>query len=258
MSSGPNIDGLLCGWFGGDSLSLCGCPPNFTLAANLFFGGNPPYQVDDFLAFYPKFATQPQGIVSAVPNATTPGAGYAVNDVLTVVQTDASGGQIKVTAVTGGVPTTYAVIVAPGTGYLVAQKLATTGGSGTGALVDITGITTASGFTPQPVIQLFINLASASLQQARWKDSWLYAMHLFVAHYCTLWLSSEGNPVSTAGQAAVSGLGKGIAVSKAAGDVSVGYEPMVDMEWTALNLTVYGQQLVQMAKIVGMGAMYIG
>src|SRR6185312_11676962 len=110
---------------------------------------------------------------------------------------------------------------------------------------------------PTAVIQTYINLATASLQSARWFDSWLLGMHLFVAHYCTLYLDSEGNPGSTPGQVAISGMGKGILISKSAGDVSGSYETVIDKDWGAWNLTKYGQQLVQMAKIIGSGPMYV-
>lgn len=252
----PSLEALLNEWWGGSGAGCFSPFANASVATNLVFGTNPPFQVSDFLSFYPKFGKQPQAIVTAIPNALTPGAAYLQGDVLNVAQPDASGGQLTIASVTGnGVPATYTVTT-PGTGYVVGTGLQTTGGLGLDALVDITAVSTLTGVTPQAVIQLFINLASASLQQARWGASWLLGMNLFVAHYVTLWLNSEGNPTSTAGQAAISGMGKGIAVQKSAGDVSVGYQPQVDESFTSWNLTSYGQQLVTMAKIIGMGPMY--
>lgn len=249
----PSIENLLSEWWGG------GVDCSFFIGAsvsNLAFGGNPLYQIDDFLAFYPKFGTYIESITAAQPNSGTPGAGYAVNDQLTVVQPDAQNGILTVAAVTSGVPTALTVSNG-GSGYSVAKGLATTGGTGTGALVDILAISAFFGKLPQVVLQTYINLANASLQKAKWQDSWLLGMHLFVAHYATLYLSSEGNPGSSAGQIAVSGLGKGIAVSKAAGDVSVSYQPVIDEDWGAWNLTSYGQQLVTIARIIGIGPMYV-
>ena len=54
----PNFNGLLdniwgSGQAGGCSVSLFGA------ATNLVFGQNPPYYLDDFLAFSPKFFGQP-------------------------------------------------------------------------------------------------------------------------------------------------------------------------------------------------------
>jgi hypothetical protein len=69
------------------------------------------------------------------------GTGYAVNDIVTVVQGGGSLGQVKITAVTGGVPTAVAVVSgSQGTGYSLGTALATTGGTGTGLEVDITAI----------------------------------------------------------------------------------------------------------------------
>lgn len=255
--STPNISGLLCGWFGGDSLSFGCVPPNLTVAANLFFGGNPIYQTSDFLAFYPKFGVYAQALQAVLPNTGT-GTGYVVNDVLNVQQLGATGGQVKVTAVdVNGAPTAY-VVVAGGTGYQFVNAVATTGGTGAGAQVDITQLVPAANMAiPLPVIQVFINLGTASLQQARWQDSWTYALNLFVAHYCTLYLSTESGPNSTPSQVAVSGTGKGILITKSAGDVSGGYQTVIDENYTSWNLTAYGQQLATLAKVIGMGPMYI-
>lgn len=265
MSAPPSIDALLAEWWGGggpgDGTSNP-VDPWFTFnpatAANLFFGGNPVYQLSDFLAFYPKFGTYAQAVSNVAPNATTPGINYLANDVLTLTQPDASGSTVTVIAINGsGSPTSYQV-TAQGSGYSVATGLPTTGGSGTGALVDITQLVPYSGLVPQIVIQTYLNLALACLQSARWGEQWKLAVGLFIAHYVTLYLDSDGSPVTTPGQAAVTGLAKGIAVSKAAGDVSVGYETLKDLEsWAAWGLTKYGQQLATMAKIVGMGPMYI-
>lgn len=70
------------------------------------------------------------------------GTGYVVNDVLTVVQSGASGGMFTVTAVgSGGVITAVSPTpTSPGTGYSVANNLSTTGGTGTGAEIDITAV----------------------------------------------------------------------------------------------------------------------
>lgn len=67
------------------------------------------------------------------------GTGYAVNDVLTVVQSGASGGTVTVTSIgTGGAITGLSQpATAPGTGYSVASGLSTTGGTGSGATVNI-------------------------------------------------------------------------------------------------------------------------
>jgi hypothetical protein len=317
-------------------------------AANLTVGGNPLYQISDFLAVYPKFGSQPQSLVTVQPDAVTPGSGYAVNDQLTVLQTDASGGVIVVaTAGAGGVPLTYtigtpgtgyqvtgltnaigSIIVTPGhgglgyivgnllainqpngsggvaqvtsvsgsgavtgieiasngagTGYAVGGDIPCSGGNGVGLLVNITSIIpyvgsptqggTGGGATvdvlaisapnivciPPAVLQMYINLATACLQSARWFEYWPIAMAWFVAHFATLYLRSEGNVGSTAGQIAASGLTRGIMVTKSAGNVSAMIEvPKGLEEFAAWTSTEYGVLLATAAKAIGIGGMYI-
>lgn len=261
MSAGPDVISILNSWWGGGYNCSTYDLASIAAASNLVFGGNPLYQMSDFLAFYPKFGMQPQSLMSVVPDATTPGAGYVANDVLALIQPDASGGTVIVLTVgVGGVPTAYG-IVTPGTGYSVYSAppgSMTTGGTGSGALVDVINITAANLVTiPPAVLQAYINLASAQLSQYRWGAIWPIAMAWFVAHYATLYLRSEGNYGSTAGQIASSGLTKGILVSKSAGNVSATIEVPGGLEdWGAWQETEYGIQLITQAKVIGMGMIY--
>lgn len=81
-------------------------------------------------------------------HAGATGTGYYVNDVVTVTQSGASGGQAQITALTGGNSVTTVALVPghAGTNYNTTTGIGTTGGSGTGLLVDVTagGIDTAS------------------------------------------------------------------------------------------------------------------
>lgn len=260
MSAPPSIDALLAEWWGApvDPLFCF----NAGLASNLVFGGNPVYQVSDFLAVYPKFGSLLQAIASYAVVAG--GTGYAANDTFVPVQPDASGASFRVLTVNGsGVILTSALVLA-GNGFSVndpTKPLATTtSGAGTGATLNILAIAAGATIIPPAIIQLYINLASASLQKARWLDTWLLGMHLYVAHFCTMYLTSEGNSGSSAASVAQSGLAKGILVSKAAGDVSGSYETILgDMSeiWGTFALTTYGQQLVTFARTIGMGPMYV-
>jgi hypothetical protein len=247
---------LLANWWGGTWENYVFLA-EISSASNIFIGGNPPYQISDFLCIYPKFGKDPQNISTVSIGAG--GQNYLVNDILVPVQQDSSGAQLKVISVDGGGAVTDLSVVATGVGYSVATGLATTGGAGTGALVNITAISQfQSAGVPQVVLQMYINLASAALQKARWQDSWLLGMALFVAHYATLYLRSEGNAGSTPQQIASSGLALGLTVSKAAGDVSQTQEYLTGWEdWGSWGLTLYGQQLITLAKIIGMGPMYI-
>lgn len=335
-----NQCGLLAEWWGGNGRDY-GWFIVPTNAANVIYGPNPPYQVSDFLAFYPKFGSGVQGLVQLqvtagiselVPDPTAPGQGYLVNDQLTIMQQGAAGGMAIVTAIDENGAIAGLALQQSGLGYAVAMSVPVVGGSGTGALVNITevdalggegyevgdqvtvlqlgasggiitvdavdsdgavtalevsipgngyslapGVPTVGGsgsglqvgilqispfntLVPPIVIQTFINLATNALMSARWLNQWLFGMHLFVAHYCTLWLQSEGDPGSTAGQVAQSGLMTGVTISKNAGDVSISKQQIVEdhlSQFSAWLLTTYGQQLAQIASAVGSGAMYI-
>lgn len=258
MSSGPDVETLLTVWWAE------GCQNNtfpfaISNAANLTFGPNPPYQTSDFLAVYPQFGSDPQALSGYT--IASGGAGYAVNDTIVPVQSDASGASVKVTAVDVNGAITATQLLLGGTGYSVATALpTTTSGAGTGATVNITSIAPGNFLVPQAVLQMYVNLASASLNYNRWLDQWLIGMSLFIAHFATLYLWSlptQTNP--SAAQVAQAGIAKGILVSKAVGDVSGSYQLIIgDMEsWGAFNLTIFGQQLITMAKIIGIGPMYI-
>ena len=311
-----------------------------TNAANIIFGANPLYQISDFLAIYPKFGTDNQGILVAAisagigaaviePSASglgyevgdqlqvnqsgansgllgvtsvglngaitglsiveggtgysvapgvmvtgghgsgalvnitaiTPlgGAGYQVNDVVTVIGQDASGGTLTVTAVNGSGAITALSVKTAGTGYQVQAGLLTSGGNGSGLQVSVTQINAFNLIMPQAVLQMYINLASACLSIARWLDFWPMAMALFVAHYATLYLESEGNAGSSAAAIAISGLERGLEVSQSAGDTSIGTQFLTDQlpGFGAWLRTTYGTQLATIAQSIGFGPMYI-
>lgn len=258
----PCLDSVLAQWWEGGVQSY-GFAAGITQAANLVFGANPPFQLSDFLAIYPKFGTGTQSILTAA--IRNGGAGYSVGDKLTVVSPN--GGKGGVLFVTGTTPpgaiTTFDTIPSggTGTGYNPGNNFDTITDSilGTGATVDVLTITPFTGLVlPLIVLQLYLNLANASLIQPRWLDYWQLAMSLFVAHMATLYLISEGAPGTTPQQIAASGLAKGLNVSAAAGDVSKSVKYLEGWEdWGEWNLTIYGQQLMTYAAVIGMGPMYI-
>jgi hypothetical protein len=80
------------------------------------------------------------GAISTTPTVDAPGTGYAVGDVLTIVQDGSSKtAQVKVTQVSGG-QVTQVVLQQNGTGYFTATGVPTTGGSGTGCTLNIPGM----------------------------------------------------------------------------------------------------------------------
>jgi hypothetical protein len=111
---------------------------------------------------------------------------------------------------------------------------------------------------PDGVLTAYIAFANACLVQARYQDAWAIVMGLFVAHFLTLYLQSDGNPASTAMQAAQQGLAKAIQIAKSVGDVSVSYQAVEGLDgWASWTLTSYGQQFASIAKVIGSGSMYI-
>lgn len=105
-------------------------------------------------------------------------------------------------------------------------------------------------------VQLLINQANVMILQSVWGESWRYAMGLCVAHFITL----NASPNPQAG-AAANGMARGRQSSKSVGDVSVSYDyggtDAALREWGAFNLTTYGQQLATLARLIGLGGMYI-
>lgn len=220
------------------------------------------------------------GGIEAFELGSSGGGGYTVGDVLTPVQDGSFGAELIVSAVDGSGAVT-AFESEPddqGIGYSTATDLPTTGGTGTGALVSITAvgpsITISQNATatademqltvwnapiiPFAVISAYIALATASLVQARWQDTWLVGMGLFISHFLTLYAQSDGNPTANVSQAAAQGLATGILVSEAAGDVSDSFQPIQGLEsWAAWNLTTFGQQFATFAKAIGSGPMLL-
>lgn len=114
---------------------------------------------------------------------------------------------------------------------------------------------------PLEVIDMYIGLANASIKEARWHESWKIAMGYFVAHFCTLWLQSYADPNGGAAKVIAAGQAMGLMASKSIGDVSVSYDfgtVAQDLEsWASWKLTIFGQQLANIGKIVGKGNMYV-
>lgn len=114
---------------------------------------------------------------------------------------------------------------------------------------------------PQTVVQMYIDLASSCIQQARWQSYWHIAIGWFVAHFCTMYLQGTADPNSGAGAVLAAGKAAGLNTSESVGDVSasIDYDMVArDLDgWAAWKLTVYGQQLATVGKLVGKGGMYV-
>ena len=111
------------------------------------------------------------------------------------------------------------------------------------------------------MLSTFILLASNSLEEARWHGQWKYAMSLFIAHHCQLYLNNSAPADTLLEKAKSLGRPQGLATSKSVNDVSVSYDFNTILEgsrnWGTWNLTSYGQQLASMGKLIGKGCMYV-
>jgi hypothetical protein len=230
------------------------------VASNVVQGVNSAFTVADLLAVFPQFSAT--NIRSVEINAG--GSGYHVDDVLTIVQSGASGGTAQVTSVaTVGLVSGIVTGIAlrdTGDKYSTFNGLGTTvsPSGGTGCKVNITA---AVSLVPDDLLDLFISMATASIQEARWHSQWKYAMCLYVAHFCALYLQTQAGPNLTASQVVATAQGMFPKSSKSVGDVSVSYDTSAinnDIPgWAAWKSTVYGQQLATIARIVGRGGMYV-
>jgi len=321
----PNFNAWLqTAWGAGAEFWSAGPAGFFGSATNLVFGTNPPYYLDNFLAFYPKFF----GAATSFIGVTTV-AGSNQATFLSV-----TGLQLGQFVISSDFP--------PGTVIIGISSLNVTFNNN--ALTnDNNAVFQAylAPVVPVAVITLYLNLANASLVQCRWQEEWTVAMGWFIAHYLTLYARSDaaevltiatsaihgeipagtkpgttftlsaaptngtlqgyykngvfqtpgvdytlaGNVITTAvtvlttdnlyatwpinstttsavtysaAQVAAQGIANGIMTSKSVGDVSASYNVLESLkEFGQWNLTLYGQQLATMAKVIGSGPMVI-
>jgi hypothetical protein len=220
-------DGCLCGTYLG-------------LASGLPQGGNPPYYVNNLLALYPKFFGDPT-LVTGISDGTT--------GIITSVNSTAAAlpGQL----VTASTILPSSVILSVGTNSVTLSSIPTQAGEISMQVYEVPPISLA-------VIQLYLNLAYASLMQSRWREQWPLAMALYIAHYLTLWEQTEGNPQTTPNQIVANSLQAGITVSQSADGVSQGLQALTKLEnWGTWTLTQYGVTLATMARLVGSGPIYV-
>jgi hypothetical protein len=115
---------------------------------------------------------------------------------------------------------------------------------------------------PETIIQLYIDLADASIKEARWHKAWKIAMGLFVAHWCTTWLRSSVDTESADKEAIVqSGQTQGIVTTESVDGVSYSMDIATVMEdlkgYGMWKTTEFGANLASLAKAYGKGMMLI-
>jgi hypothetical protein len=209
-----------------------------SLAKGIAQTGNPPFSVVDFLAFYPKFGGTPLAFTGTITS------GSAIVSVSPLVGLTA--GQL----VTGqGIPNPT-TILSVGSGQITLSSNATANGTSFNAYT--------APMVPIVVMQNALNLANASLMQSRWREQWQFAMCLYMAHVCTLYMGTESGPNTTASQVAGSGLENGIVTATSVGGVSLNAQLVGGLEkFGEFNLTRYGVQLASKARVIGAGMTYI-
>jgi hypothetical protein len=114
---------------------------------------------------------------------------------------------------------------------------------------------------PQAVQQMYLNLAHACIKETRWHSSWSLAMGWFIAHFLTLYIQGMADPNGKEGAVLKAGQAQGLQTSVSVGDVSVSTDYSIIANsvngWAQWKLTIYGQQLMQIGRLIGIGAMYV-
>lgn len=112
---------------------------------------------------------------------------------------------------------------------------------------------------PEKALKSFIKQANSNVLQCRWFEKWEYACALYTAHYCTLYLK-QYNEQSSSINNITSNNSSGVVSSVTLGDVSTSYDNSIITssltKWGIWASTPYGQQLVQEAKLLGIGPAY--
>ena len=189
-NSWPNYDALIQNiWGSGQEFWCSGFGASIQGASNFVYGQNPPYTLDDFLAFYPKFF----GLPTTVANCST----VIGTNVVTVPSIyGLRYGQFFQSAAFP--PGTVITGITSGTTITVNNNALATSSTAVLSVYETPPV-------PTTVIQLYLNLAYASLVFNRWQEQWLVAMGWFISHYLTLWAKSDASEVLSILQAATHG-----------------------------------------------------
>lgn len=105
---------------------------------------------------------------------------------------------------------------------------------------------------PDSMITFWADVGIICLIECRWRNLYDHGLQLFVAH--NIALAAQNQKAASSG--GVPGQIAGPAQSKTVGSVSVSYDLKNIAETNAglWNATSYGQQLIRLARMVGVGA----
>lgn len=106
-----------------------------------------------------------------------------------------------------------------------------------------------------PMVNFWITTASGLLDPGRWGTLLDYGTQLLVAHNLVL----QGADLNTAAFGGNPGVASGPVSSKGVDKVNISFDTVSAAEdgAGAYNLTVYGQQFIRQARIIGMGPVQI-
>jgi hypothetical protein len=169
-------------WGAGQEFSVAGGMSPWGVGNLTPRGINPPYTLDDLAVMYPKFF----GHAVQLLNCTTTAGSNTV-----AVQSTTGLAYGQFIQASGALPAGL-IITGLGTSSITVNQAALTSSTA------VTVLAYTAPPVPAAVVQVYINLATASLKQNLYQDSWLLAMSLFVAHYLTLWAETDGPVLQTA------------------------------------------------------------
>lgn len=123
------------------------------------------------------------------------------------------------------------------------------------------GAETKESLVPEAMLQLFVDNANKSILPSRYCEMWRYAAGLFTAHHCSLYLKTYSDGSASSMRAAATSQQTGLIKEAEMGDTKVSYDntaiTAATEKWGSWNATQYGQQLITMARMIGMGGMYV-
>ncbi len=101
----------------------------------------------------------------------------------------------------------------------------------------------------EAVILFWYGIAEKRAIQDRWGDMYTHGLELACAHFVTIAKRNGVDP----------GNAGGVQASKSVGDVSVSYDTQaaIEKDGGQWNLTWYGQQFLQLARLNGMGGVQL-
>ena len=115
---------------------------------------------------------------------------------------------------------------------------------------------------PDGVIKMYLGLALAIVNIARYHEAWRVCVGLVTAHFLILYLRTRSlNPDPTAADIIKAGETRGLVASKSVDGVSVSYDysaAVSDIDgWGAWKTTEYGTQFLVFVRVYNLGGMRV-